>query len=41
MTRFEPGINFNISSKTTSFWYQLKKNIYIYIYIYQNYNISI
>ena len=35
MTRFEPGINFNISSKTTSFWYQLKKkkNIYIYIYI--------
>ena len=34
MTRFEPGINFNISSKTTSFWNQLKKKkIYIYIYI--------
>ena len=32
--RFKTNINFNISSKTTSFWYQLKKKNL-------NYNISI
>ena len=42
--RFETNINFNISSKTTSFWYQLKKkkkkNIYIYISKLQHFNLN-